>query len=145
MLFVVLPSLNNLIKSMLVMTDIICSDHRPLSVTFVDVISQLNTMLTSNPTQNARYDWSIANSIDINMYQRLIDWLIDYLAIWIHAVHIFSRVLVSKTTSMASWKCTRWPCVVCRRSFGHSKWHLMSYAASDLISGLSGGWSVNVQ
>jgi len=66
-------SLDNLIESMLDMTDIICCDHRPLSVTFGDVISQLSDdmhMLTSNPIQNARYDSSIASSIDINMYQR---------------------------------------------------------------------------
>ena len=58
--------LDNLIESMLVMTDTICSDHRPLSVTFGDVISQLSDdkhMLTSNPIQSARYDWSTANSV----------------------------------------------------------------------------------
>jgi len=58
------------------MNDVICCDHRPLSVTFGDVISQQSDdkhMLTSNPIQNATYDWSVVNSVDINWYQRQLD------------------------------------------------------------------------
>ena len=58
------------------MNDIICSDHRPLSVTFGDVISQPSDdkhMLTGNHIQSARYDWSVANCVDINLYQQQID------------------------------------------------------------------------
>ena len=69
-------SLNNLIESVLVINDIICSDHRPFPVTFGDVISQPSDdkhMLTSNHIRSARYDWSVANSVVINLYQHQLD------------------------------------------------------------------------
>jgi len=51
-------SLDNLIESVSVMTGIICSDHRPLSVTFDNVISQPSDdeyVLTGSSVQSARY------------------------------------------------------------------------------------------
>jgi len=51
------------------MTGIICSDHRPWSVTFGNEISQLSDdeyMLTGNSVQSTRYiDWSKASNVDI--------------------------------------------------------------------------------